>query len=334
MKSPITGKEMTLQKENRTLSFRKENFDVLFHYYLCEDTKEQFTTTELDDKNINQLYNKYREKFHLPFPDDIKTLREKYGLSAAKMADVLGFGANVYRNYENGEIPSESNARLIQLAQDAEEFRKLIKLSGVYKGGDLVKVLSRIDEIIEQEKDIFSVKFEEYLMGENTADIYSGYRKPSLDRFTEMIVYFTGKLEPFKTKMNKLLFYADFLHFSKTCFSISGARYRAIDMGPVPNNFNSLFEYVSNNDYIDIWQTEFPEGKLGEQFKPNPKRKFNPEVFSGEEINVLDQVAKRFERTKGPDIVKISHEEKAWIDNFHDGKKLIPYDCGFELTTI
>jgi len=334
MKSPITGKEMSLQKEKRTLSFRKEEFEVLYHYFLCDDSKEQFTSTEIDEVNMNQVYNQYREKYHLPFPDDIIALREKYSLPAIKMAEILGFGANVYRNYESGEIPSQSNARLIQLAQDTVEFKKLVNLSGVYKGEELDKILNRIDKIIESEKDIFSIKFEEYLMGDSTADIYSGYRKPNLEKFTEMIVYFTEKLQPYKTKMNKLLFYADFLQFKNTCFSMSGARYRAIDMGPVPNKFNSLFEYVANNDHIDLCQTEFPDGKTGEQFKPNAKRSFNPDVFSKEEMNVLQHVAKTFEKATANEIIEISHKEKAWIVNFHDGKKLIPYNHGFELATI
>ena len=59
MKSPITGKEMSLHKEERTMTFRKEPFNVLYHYFLCEDSKEQFTSTELDEININQLYNQY-----------------------------------------------------------------------------------------------------------------------------------------------------------------------------------------------------------------------------------------------------------------------------------
>lgn len=334
MKSPITGKEMTLQKEKRTLSFRKEELEVLYHYFLCEESKEQFTSTELDEVNMNQVYNQYRERHHLPFPDDIKALREKYGLPAIKMAEVLGFGANVYRNYENGEIPSASNARLIQLAQDAEEFKKLVKLSGVYQNKDLDKVINRLNGIIETEKNRFDQQFKEYLMGENVADVYSGYRKPNMEKFTEMIVYFTGQLQPYKTKMNKLLFYADFMQFRNTCFSISGARYRAIDMGPVPNNFNSLFEYVANNDDIDLWQTEFADGKMGEQFKPNEKRKFNPALFSEEEMEVLKHIARKFKTTKTNEIIDLSHEEKAWKVNFHEGKKLIRYDFGFELSTV
>jgi hypothetical protein len=59
MKSPITGKEMVLVKEKRTLSFRKEEFEIVYHCYKCMDSGESFTTTQLDDLNINQLYNQY-----------------------------------------------------------------------------------------------------------------------------------------------------------------------------------------------------------------------------------------------------------------------------------
>ncbi len=306
MKSPFTGREMTIKIEEREILFRKEPFTVDFHVYRCDETGEEFTDDQFGDVNMNQVYNQYRAKYHLPFPDDIKALREKYGLPAIKMAEVLGFGANVYRNYESGEIPSQSNARLIQLAQDPEEFKKLIKLSGIYEGKQQLKILDRIDKIISEEKDVFSQQFQEYLMGENIANIYSGYRKPRIDKFTEMTVYFTERIQPYKTKMNKLLFYADFAHFRNTCFSISGARYRAIDMGPVPNNFNSLFEYIANNNDVAILQTEFADGKMGEQFMPNPKRNFNRELFSKEELLVLEQVVQKFEKNSSCQIARCS----------------------------
>jgi len=60
MKSPITGKEMALIKENRILTFRNEEFEVVYHHYKCEESGELFTTTELDEINLTQLYNQYR----------------------------------------------------------------------------------------------------------------------------------------------------------------------------------------------------------------------------------------------------------------------------------
>jgi putative zinc finger/helix-turn-helix YgiT family protein len=330
MKSPITGKAMILTKERRTMTFRKTEFEVLYHFYLCEDSGEQFTTTELDEVNLNQLYNQYRSKHRLPFPDEVVAMREKYGLPAIKMAEVLGFGVNVYRNYENGEIPSESNGRLIQLAQDPKEFAKLLKLSGVYEGAELEKRLNKIESLDESKDPFFGFNLEEYMMGEKLPDIYTGFKVPQLDKFIEMVVFFTWKLKPFKTKLNKLLFYADFLNFKKTCYSISGARYMAIQMGPVPRNFGALFEYAAKKDFIDIFYTEFPNGAMGEHFIPRDDRPFKPEYFTTHEIEVLEAVAEKFVSTNTSQIIDISHEENGWKENV-DGFKDISYLYGFEL---
>lgn len=59
MKSPITGKEMKLMKERRSMVFRNKTFEIDFHFYKCEDSGEQFTTTELDEMNTNQIYKHF-----------------------------------------------------------------------------------------------------------------------------------------------------------------------------------------------------------------------------------------------------------------------------------
>lgn len=324
---------MVLLKENRTMTFRKEEFGVLYHFYECTDSKEHFTTNELDEINLQQLYHQYRAKHHLPFPEEISALREKYDLPANKMAEVLGFGVNVYRNYENGEIPSQSNARLIQLAQDPEEFLKLLKLSGVYEGDELQKKINSLESLVAEKRLGNNLNIEEYLLGQKLADEYTGFRIPSLHKFIEMVVFFTERLQPYKTKMNKLLFYADFLNFKHTCYSISGARYIAIQKGPVPKKYDSLFDYAANRDDIDICYEEFANGYLGEHFTPNENRKFNPGLFSKEELDVLETVAAKFKTTNTSKIVDISHEEKAWLENI-DGYNGIKYKYGFELINM
>jgi transcriptional regulator with XRE-family HTH domain len=331
MKSPVTGKEMVLLKETRTLSFRKEEFGVVYHYYKCKDSKESFTTTELDELNLNQLYNQYRVKHKLPFPDEIKLIREKYGLSAAKMSEVLGFGANMYRNYEGGEVPNQSNARLIQLADDAGEFKKLVELSSAFVGKALERVLQNVESIIQDQKLIkFQTQLADYFLGTRLPDSNTGYRLPNLEKISEMVVYFTEKMKPWKTKLNKLLFYADFVMYNKTGFSISGTQYRAITMGPAPNNFQSIFEYLANNDHIDVIYTTFADGNTGEQFVPNAKRQFNPKLFKDQELIILDEITERFKNTSTNEMIKISHKEKAWIENKKESK-IIDYKYSFDL---
>lgn len=331
MKSPFTGKEMNINKEWRTINFRKNEFNILFHSYVCEDTGEQFEDDLFSQLNYNQLVNQYRAKYNIPFPEQIIDIRKKYGLSAKKMSEILGFGTNIYRQYEKGEIPNQSNAKLIQLAENPHEFKKLLE----YCQGVDIKLLNKINSTIEnlieeRKKKRFEIQLEKYLLGKSLPSKLNGFKKPNMNRLSEMIVYFTEKLEPYKTKLNKLLFYADFIAYKNSGFSISGLAYRAIPIGPVPNNFNSIFEYLANNDVINICSDHFQDGGMGEQFKPNNKKRFRKEHFTNAELEVLDNVANRFKNTLTNEIIEISHKEKAWTDNI-DKKGLIDYYYAFEL---
>lgn len=334
MKSPISGLEMKLTKEKRSMIFRKETFDIVFIYYLCEESLEQFTTASLDELNMNQVHNQYRDKFNIPFPDEINNIRGKYGLSASKMSEILGFGVNSYRQYEAGEIPSVANAKLIQMVDDPQNFIEMIALCGTLDEKARSKYIQKAISLSEEKKrNIFNLNFKEYLLGNHLADIYSGYRNPNLEKITEMVVYFSVKLSPFKTKMNKLLFYADFLMFKQSCFSISGMRYKAIDMGPVPINFQSIFEYLANKDEIDIFTTEFPQGYIGEQFKAKNDRSFKSDFFSENELNVLEKVATVFKLTSTHEMIEISHLEEAWKKN-EKNKNVISYKYAFDLNQM
>ena len=127
MKSPFTGGNVVLHSEKRTAVFRKEKFEYTFLSYQCVDTRELFTTTELDTANTMQIYNQYRTKYGIPFPDEIRSIRRKYGLSATKMSVILGFGENQYRLYENGDMPSLTNGRILKTIQVPAVFATFVE---------------------------------------------------------------------------------------------------------------------------------------------------------------------------------------------------------------
>ncbi len=334
MKSPITGKEMTLRIEESTVVFRKEEFKYFHLSYYCEDSGESLTTTEIDEFNINQVYNQYRDKHNILFPDEIKSVKEKYGLSASKMSQILGFGANSYRNYENGEVPSMANANLIQtISEDSNVFRNLVLRSTDLEDGEKNKILAKIDAAIElehatsDENKYVSMLFEDML-----PDAFSGYRKPNIQKFSEMVVYFAEKLQPTVTMMNKLLFYADFLNYKKSAYSISGARYMAHNYGPVPVRFNGLFDYITNKRIVDTQIEAFGE-YIGEKFVLPPTKTFNQDLFDEVELESLKTIAVRFAKCNATQIKDISHQEKAWIEN-EKGKNKINYNYGFDLIHV
>jgi hypothetical protein len=55
MKSPLSGKEMKLVSELRTLTIKGKEYEVIQYYYLCELSNEGFTTTELDEENLKEI---------------------------------------------------------------------------------------------------------------------------------------------------------------------------------------------------------------------------------------------------------------------------------------
>jgi DNA-binding transcriptional regulator YiaG/uncharacterized phage-associated protein len=306
------------------LSFRKEEFDIVYHYCVDDEDHYEFTTTEVDELNLTQLYNKYRAKYKLPFPDDVKNIRAKYGVSASKMSEILGFGTNIYRNYESGEIPNESNARLIQLIDDPQEFKKLLNLKkDVLKYEEYDRILSKVEKLVPIEDSNFN---------KNARTIYNGFQKFDRHKFANMLVYFADKMSPYKTKLNKLFFYADFYHYKKTGFSISGAIYRAIQFGPVPNDYDTLYQDVIKNEKIEYVVTE-NDIYTSEQFLLIKSKPFEAQYFTEQEIETLTIISQKFKKITAKKIADLSHEELAWLDN-EKNKGLINFDYAFGLKGV
>ena len=335
MKSPITGKEMSFQKREETIIFRKEKFSYIHFSYFCEESRESFTTTELDTLNLNQVYNKYRDKHNIPFPDEITDLKNKLDLPATKMSQILGFGTNSYRNYEKGEVPSLANANLINIVlNDTRSFRNLVELNNDFSEKEKQKILLKVANLIAKETRFYAdFEYVKSLFGGSLLpDNFSGYVRPNMKKLSEMVVYFTEQLKPTKTMMNKLLFYSDFLHYKRTGFSISGTRYVAHNYGPVPNRFYGIFDYLTHNHIVAFSVEDFGNGYVGERFC-STNRSFNHDVFSEAEIFSLKRVYNTFKKFSATQIMNISHEELAWIDNEKE-RTLIDYNYGFELKHI
>src|SRR3970282_268276 len=91
--------ELTFEKTTR--QFRNENYELYEAYYICSNCKKRFTTKDSDQYNLNQLQHQYRSAYNIPFPPQLISIREKYDLTYAQLSEILGFGINQYRLYEN-----------------------------------------------------------------------------------------------------------------------------------------------------------------------------------------------------------------------------------------
>lgn len=129
MKSPFANCEAHIVHEQRTIKFRGDEYAYVYSCYECEQTKERLTTTEMDEENVQQVYRQYRTKYGIPNSEEIAGLKEKYGVSAARLSLILGFGENQISNYIDGEVPNKANGKTLSAIKDPRVFIRYVDLA-------------------------------------------------------------------------------------------------------------------------------------------------------------------------------------------------------------
>jgi hypothetical protein len=119
-----------------------------------------------------------------------------------------------------------------------------------------------------------------------------------------MIVFFVNQIPSYKTKMNKLLFYADFDYFRDYGVSIIGTKYNAIPYGHVPNMYGTIFENLAEPDIIDLFFESKENRSKKEKLLGRSSRPFNPDLFSSEELQYLENLDIRFLASKASTLSK------------------------------
>lgn len=329
IESPFADGKAVLHKRLKKISFRKEEFDVYDLYYKCSETGKEFSTTETGDITMRQLYNQYREKNNILFPEQIKDLREKYGLSSLKMSSVLGFGPNIYKSYEKGDIPNKSNSTLLNIAKDPKQFFEITQNSGQLNETELKKLKEVTEKLISEE---FNFKIEKYLrINSDEINQFTGYVKRNFDKFANMVLYFIRDDRTFTTRLNKYLFYSDFICYFQTGHSMSGYPYCAIDKGPVPDDYRGLFGKLWEKGFIENKEVTIGD-KTFEQFVP--AKKFDKKFFDNPELRILIDVYENLRYKKTEAIIELSHKEKGWLENEKGSKDISYQKYAFEINSL
>jgi uncharacterized phage-associated protein len=109
-----------------------------------------------------------------------------------------------------------------------------------------------------------------------------------------------------KTKLFKLLYFLDFIHFKQTAKSVTGLIYNAWPWGPAPADLFNELEAPRDDlkKYLFI-----PKTKPGEFFQIMIKKgiKFEAKYFSKRELRIMAEVAEIFKEAFAEDMVNVTH---------------------------
>ena len=81
-----------------------EDIEVDAQVMVCAECGEELFNEELDSATLINAYNEYRRRHKLLLPEEIRKIREQYGLSQRSFAKLLNWCDKTIRRYENGAV--------------------------------------------------------------------------------------------------------------------------------------------------------------------------------------------------------------------------------------
>jgi len=110
-------------------------------------------------------------------------------------------------------------------------------------------------------------------------------------------------------KLNKLLFYADFLAYLELGQAITGHEYQKLENGPAPRKLLPILERMEDEDEI-TFRTGIFYGR--KQRKTVALRKPKLKVFTADEIELVDRVIDNCRGRTGTAMSNMSHTFIGW----------------------
>lgn len=154
------------------------------------------------------------------------------------------------------------------------------------------------------------------------SNIDHGFRSFDFNRLESIVLWFSNMIRQdlFKTRLAKLLWLSDFLHFRRERLSLTGLAYVRAPYGPIPDNYPLLLNLLVIDGVIALDEIdEFGSRKaVIEPLKP-----VEDTVFTTSELKTLKIILKLFGKKSAGELTSDSHKEMAWLERL-DGT-VIPY---------
>lgn len=289
-----------------------EQFEVDAQVLVCIECGEELYCEELDDATLVCAYNEYRRRHKLLLPEEIKKIREQYGLSQRSFAKLLNWGDKTICRYENGSVQDKAHNSLLLFLREPENMRTYLTENEVsLDERQRAKLLDTVDKL---EQDT------EYRVGRNFFDLFfsripceeNGFKGFDYEKLCVMVLFFAHKSPALlKTKLMKLLNYSDMIFYKENGISMSGLKYIHLPYGPVPENFDMLFGKMAVDHIVHI-EVVYDNGY--EKHQVIPECDIPEGIISAEELEVLERIYDKFKDFGSVEISNYSHKEKGYRD--------------------
>lgn len=299
---------------DETIKVKGVPIEVRSQVAICAECGEELHHPEYDQSSLNHAYAIYREKMGFLTPSDITQLREKYGLSQRGFSKLLGWGEISIHRYEAGAMHDTAHNEVLVLLQMPENMKTILtRQRDLIDAREYEKVMARVDLLIQ---DVKKERLRDWALI-NTAcsdepNQFNGNKIFDFKKFTNMILYFSeaqkvAQRPLYKTKLWKMMYYADMSHFKNYGVSISGSEYAHLPHGPVPDEHEQLTSVLRSEKVI-----AYVEDDYGDIVDPQMTCPIS--AFDENEWISLKSVFSAFREYTSKQIREASHCEKGYVD--------------------
>ncbi|NEN24647.1 DUF4065 domain-containing protein [Cryomorpha ignava] len=236
--------------------------------------------------------------------DRISKLRKNKGYTQDELAKVLHISRPSLTQIELGN----RNLSVIELKKIADN----LSIS--------------IDKLLAEDFEIEEIQI-------NFNNEYKGQLRIStpdlkVDKFKNILLYIlekcAGKSNFGETLLYKLLYFSDFNYYEIYEEHLTGAEYRKLPFGPVPQKFDSIMNQMISNKTIKRIKTEYhgyPQTRYIPLSKPDLTK------FKASEKDVIDKVIDQYSDWSASAISNYSHKDMPWLAS-KEGE-VIDYELAF-----
>ena len=287
-----------------------EDIEVDAQVMVCAECGEELFNEELDSATLINAYNEYRRRHKLLLPEEIRKIREQYGLSQRSFAKLLNWGDKTIRRYENGAVQDRAHNSLLLFLREPENMRTYLTENEVtIDEKQVVKLLDTVDKLEHDTgfrvgRRYFDLFFSRIPCEEN------GFKGFDYEKLCAMVLFFAHKsVGLLKTKLMKLLNYSDMIFYKENGLSISGLKYAHLPYGPVPDNFDMILGKMAADHIAHI--EVFYDGSY-ENHQVVPECDVPEGILSDKETEVLTRIFEKFKNFGSAEISNYSHKETGY----------------------
>jgi putative zinc finger/helix-turn-helix YgiT family protein len=259
-------------------------------YDYCSNTDGYLETEDMIRANSLAVKDAYRRKIDLLTSSEIKSIRDKYGISQKDFSEILDWGRATITRYENHQVQDRAHDDILRKINTDPKWLldMIIRAKGRLSPKAFSKYRREANEQYSQEKNQYLIDAIHAIYADFSEETATGFTKLNLGKVIEVINYLAKKVGALhKVKLIQMLWQADLLNFQRHRKSITGLAYRSLQMGAVPEGFEQIM--LLNGVSFD---TVLRDENIEYRFRPAPG--FAVRDLSEAEIETIDQVISEF----------------------------------------